>query len=646
MNESSKKRTHGPANDKPPSCNKKILGGGNEAEESLLLSHNPKLDMNICVHLTTTTSGCSETWIEAFPFPGPKIPVEQLLEICRSKFLKSKSNIWLDPNQKFCTIQPVDWDHIGGDRISSVNGNEKKQQEGEITNGNLLLVPEDDNGNLQLVNFLNLKTMGTQDILSLEINDYHARTGVKLVGLPNITTIFFHHKDKKYEFSVPDINTGTSTRTAPAHSTIFLLPSPQPTIAQIKNAILDATGIRSSSKHNTLSLVSIDPSKTWKSCANGSLLLGALGLPGPELDAELSGDMLIEVCVTTMTGKILTIECDPRNATLDDLAREVQNVEGIPVNQQRFFYAGKQLEYDTLLSDYNIQDGSIVHLVPRLRGGMYHETSAREDFEILAANKNNKDIISVNLLLPDGQERMIQVNSYEKVSHLRQQVTMACITNTEQGPESEDEDNIEKGGNNEDKTDVLEGVDDSKEGGNNEDEKDELEGVDDRIKRLREELLDAELEKERLIRRRHCETKREDFLIQMLRREAEMRKSPGAQQAMEKAEESVESEWMDVVANVQKSVVQEFDRAHASSNENGDNDNIPSISVHDLRLAALRHPEIAFWVKFNRARQGTLRVGEEAPDVLLVQANSGEETTLLNRTTKGKPCVIVAGSLS
>jgi hypothetical protein len=132
----------------------------------------------------------------------------------------------------------------------------------------------------------------------------------------------------------------------------------------------------------------------------------------------------------------------------------------------------------------------------------------------------------------------------------------------------------------------------------------------------------------------------------MLRREAEMRKSPGAQQAMEKAEESVDSEWMDVVANVQKSVVQEFDRGHASSKENGDDDNTPSISVHDLRLAALRHPEIAFWVKFNRARQGTLRVGEEAPDVLLVQANSGEETTLLSRTTKGKPCIIVAGSLS
>jgi hypothetical protein len=132
----------------------------------------------------------------------------------------------------------------------------------------------------------------------------------------------------------------------------------------------------------------------------------------------------------------------------------------------------------------------------------------------------------------------------------------------------------------------------------------------------------------------------------MLRREAEMRKSPETQHAMEKAEESVGSEWMDVVANVQRSVVQQFHSEYASLKENGDDDNISTISVHDLRLAALRHPEIAFWVKFNRARQGTLRVGDEAPDVLLVQANSGEDTTLLNRTTKGKPCVVVAGSLS
>jgi hypothetical protein len=174
------------------------------------------------------------------------------------------------------------------------------------------------------------------------------------------------------------------------------------------------------------------------------------------------------------------------------------------LDQQRLVYAGKMLENDQLLlSSYNIQEYSTLHLTLRLRGGMYHETSAPEDFEVLAANNNNnKDIISVNLLLPDGQERTIQVDPYRKVSHLKKQVTMACITNTKQGPESEDDN--EKRGNDEDENDESESSeDDNEEGaGNDEDEKDDVEGVDDRIKRLREELLDAELEKVRLIRRR------------------------------------------------------------------------------------------------------------------------------------------------
>jgi hypothetical protein len=361
----------------------------------------------------------------------------------------------LDPAQKFCTIRPVDWEHIGGYKITG-----KKKLQGGIRNGDLLLVPEEDNGNLQLIDFFKepLTTMRTQDILSLEINDYHARTDVKLVALPNITTIFFQNEDKKYEFSLPDNSTATSTRKTASHSTLFLLPSPQPTIAQIKKAILDATGNRIGSKNKTLSLISIaDPSKTWKSCVNGSLLLDALGLPGPELDAKLSADM-IQVFVKTLTGKTFPIEYDLRNTTLDDLKLEIRKVEGIPLDQQRLLYLGKELEFDQLLSSYNIQEYSTLHLILRLRGGMYHETSAREDFEVLAANNNNKDIISVNLLLPDGQERTIQVNPYKKVSHLKKQVTMACITNTKQGPESEDDN--EKGGNDEDENDESESSED------------------------------------------------------------------------------------------------------------------------------------------------------------------------------------------